>query len=273
MPSVVANARQAADTTANAGIAETEARVRLDDQVVVVTGAAGTIGREVCRVLGNAGAWLAVTDVDGTGLGDLCAELTDAGVKNWGLAADGAALGDFETFLTAARADLGPVSGLVNVAGTFRIVDFVESGPADWDAMISSNLITVLVACRAVLPGMIDRGAGSIVNFASTAGEYGSIRPSAAYAAAKAGVIGLTKSLAREVSPAGVRVNAISPGPVNTPALQAASPEQAAAAAARTLLGRVGAPSDIAFGVRYLLSSESAFVTGTVLQVNGGSLL
>jgi NAD(P)-dependent dehydrogenase (short-subunit alcohol dehydrogenase family) len=247
--------------------------VRLDDQVVVVTGAAGTIGREVCRVLGSSGARLAVTDVDGAGLDELCAELTGAGVKNWGRAADAAALTSFENFLAAARAELGPADGLVNVAGTFAIIDFVASGPADWEAMISANLVTALVACRAVLPDMLARGAGSIVNFASTAGEYGSIRPSAAYAAAKGGVIGLTKSLAREVSPAGVRVNAISPGPINTPALQAAAPEQAAATAARTLLGRVGAPSDIAFGVRYLLSAESAFVTGTVLQVNGGSLL
>ena len=247
--------------------------MRLDDQVVVVTGAAGTIGREVCRVLGDEGARLAVTDVDRAGLGALCTELSDAGVKNWGRAANAAALTDFEDFLAAARAEVGPVSGLVNVAGTFAIVDFVESGPADWDAMISSNLMTTLVACRSVLPDMLARGAGSIVNFASTAGEYGSIRPSAAYAAAKGGVIGLTKSLAREVSPAGVRVNAISPGPINTPALQAASPEQAAATAARTLVGRVGSPRDIAFGVRYLLSAESAFVTGTVLQVNGGSLL
>jgi NAD(P)-dependent dehydrogenase (short-subunit alcohol dehydrogenase family) len=139
--------------------------------------------------------------------------------------------------------------------------------------MISSNLLTALVACRAVLPGMVAHGAGSVVNFASTAGEYGSIRPSAAYSAAKGGVIGLTKSLAREVSPLGVRVNAVSPGPVNTPALQAASPEQRAEADARTLTGRIGQPRDIANAVLYLLSDESAYVTGTVLQVNGGSLL
>ncbi len=247
--------------------------MRLDDQVILVSGAAGTIGHEVCRILGGAGARLAVTDVHEAGLGALTAELTDAGVKSWGRAADAANLADFEDLLAAARSELGSVSGLVNVAGTFTIIDFTESGPAHWDAMISSNLMTAIVACRAVLPEMVAQGAGSIVNFASTAGEYGSIRPSAAYAAAKGGVIGLTKSLAREVSPAGVRVNAISPGPINTPALQAASPDQAAATAARTLLGRVGSPADIAFGVRYLLSAESAFVTGTVLQVNGGSLL
>jgi NAD(P)-dependent dehydrogenase (short-subunit alcohol dehydrogenase family) len=247
--------------------------VRLDDQVVLVSGAAGTIGREVCRILGGAGARLAITDIHEAGLSELRGELSDAGVKHWGQPADAAEFAEFEAILAAARTELGPITGLVNVAGTFAIIDFTESGPAEWDAMISSNLMTALVACRAVLPDMVAQGEGSIVNFASTAGEYGSIRPSAAYAAAKGGVIGLTKSLAREVSPAGVRVNAISPGPINTPALQAASPEQAAEAAARTLVGRVGSPADIAYGVRYLLSAESAFVTGTVLQVNGGSLL
>jgi len=247
--------------------------MRLEGRVVLVTGAAGTIGREVCRTLGDAGALLAVTDVNEGGLAELAESLAGSDIKAWGRATDAAKLPDFERFTAEARERLGPVGGLVNVAGTFTIIDFVNSTPADWEAMISSNLVTALVACRAVLPEMLAQGDGSIVNFASTAGEYGSIRPAAAYAAAKAGVIGLTKSLAREVSPAGVRVNAISPGPIETPALQAASPEQAAAAAARTLLGRVGQPRDIAGGVLYLLSEDSAFVTGTVLQVNGGSLL
>jgi len=111
------------------------------------------------------------------------------------------------------------------------------------------------------------------VNFASTAGEYGSISPAAHYAAAKAGVIGLTKSLAREVSPCGVRVNALSPGPTDTVALGAATAEQKAQVGARTLLGRLGEPEEIAHGVLYLLGPLSTFVTGHVLRVNGGALL
>ena len=247
--------------------------MRLENRVVVVSGAAGTIGREGCSVLASQGARLAVTDISDDGLGVLIKDLAGAGLKPWGRPADAARLDDLTAFVADATAALGPVDGLVSVAGTFQIVDFVESSPADWAAMISSNLLTALVACRAVLPGMLARGAGSIVNFASTAGEYGSIRPAAAYAAAKGGVIGFTKSLAREVTPLGVRVNAISPGPVNTPALLAASPEQRAEADARTLFGRIGEPRDIARGVLYLLSDDSAYVTGTVLQVNGGSLL
>ena len=247
--------------------------MRLENRVIVVSGAAGTIGRAVCFLLAEHGARIAVTDVSEDGLGGLLKDLTGAGLTAWGRPGDAARLEEFTAFAADAGAELGPVDGLVSVAGTFRIADFAESSPADWTAMISSNLLTAMVACRAVLPGMLTRRAGSIVTFASTAGEYGSIRPAAAYAAAKGGVIAFTKSLAREVSPHGVRVNAISPGPVNTPALQAAAPAQRAEADARTLFGRIGEPRDIADGVLYLLSGESAFVTGTVLQVNGGSLL
>jgi NAD(P)-dependent dehydrogenase (short-subunit alcohol dehydrogenase family) len=251
----------------------TEDFMRLENRVVVVSGAAGTIGRAVCFLLAEQGARIAVTDLSEDGLGALLKDLAGAGLAAWGRPADATRLEEFAAFAADAATELGPADGLVSVAGTFRIVDFAESTPADWTAMIASNLLTAMTACRAVLPGMLARRAGSIVNFASTAGEYGSIRPAAAYAAAKGGVIAFTKSLAREVSPLGVRVNAISPGPINTPALLAASPAQRAEADARTLFGRIGEPRDIASGVLYLLSADSAFVTGTVLQVNGGSLL
>jgi NAD(P)-dependent dehydrogenase (short-subunit alcohol dehydrogenase family) len=247
--------------------------LRLKDQVVLVTGAAGTIGTEVSRVLAAHGARLALTDLAAEPLESIVHELADSAPATWGRPSDTADFEDFLTFVADAEAVHGPVEVLVNVAGQFKITDFVGSKPPDWSEMITANLLTAIVACRCVLPGMVEAEKGAIVNFASTAGEYGSIRPAAVYAAAKAGVIGFTKSLAREVSPAGVRVNAISPGPVDTPALQAATPADRAAAAARTLVGRLGLPRDIAEGVLYLASDASSFVTGTVLQVNGGSLL
>lgn len=245
--------------------------MRLKDRAVVVTGAAGLIGREVCRVLAAQGARLAVTDLNGDGLSAVLDDLHAEAI--WGRPVDATAFADFTGFVAEAGQQIGAPDVLVNVAGSFRMGSFADSDQADWEDMIAANLLTALVACRAVLPTMLGAGSGSIINFASTAGEYGSIRPAAAYAAAKAGVIGFTKSLAREVSPAGVRVNAISPGPIDTPAFQLASPQDRAAAEARTLLGRMGQPQDIAHGVLYLASEESAFVTGTILQVNGGSLL
>ncbi len=249
------------------------ATLRLKDRVVLVTGAAGTIGREVSRLLASQGARLAVTDVAAEPLGTLLAELSSGATRVWGRASDATDMEDFSGLVAEVNEVLGRVDVLVNVAGLFKIADFADSKPPDWSEVISANLLTALVACRSVLPGMLEVRSGSIVNFASTAGEYGSIRPAAVYAAAKAGIIGFTKSLAREVSPAGIRVNAISPGPIDTPALQAATEADRAAAASRTLVGRLGRPRDIADGVLFLASDESAFVTGTVLQVNGGSLL
>jgi NAD(P)-dependent dehydrogenase (short-subunit alcohol dehydrogenase family) len=245
--------------------------MRLKDSAVIVTGAAGLIGAEVCRLLAANGARLAVTDINADGLSAILSDL--GGDACWGRPVDATSLAGFSDFVAEATERAGVPAVLVNVAGLFLMEDFTTSEPAGWAQMISANLVTALVASRAVLPAMVAAGAGSIVNFASTAGEYGSIRPAAAYAAAKAGVIGFTKSLAREVSPSGVRVNAISPGPIDTPAFQAASPQERAVAEGRTLLGRMGRPADIAHGVLYLASDESAFVTGTVLQVNGGSLL
>lgn len=245
--------------------------MRLKDKTVLVTGAASPIGRDICLLLAAHGARLMATDVNGDGLravlGDLGADAA------WGCPVDATAFADFGDFVAEASERIGAPQVLVNVAGQFRMESFTSSVPDSWAQMISANLVTALVACRTVLPAMVAAGGGSIVNFASTAGEYGSIRPAAAYAAAKAGVIGFTKSLAREVSPGGVRVNAISPGPIETPAFQLASPEERATAEARTLLGRMGQPMDVAHGVLYLASDDSAFVTGTVLQVNGGSLL
>jgi NAD(P)-dependent dehydrogenase (short-subunit alcohol dehydrogenase family) len=248
--------------------------MRLKNKMVVVTGAAGSIGREVCQVLANQGASLALTDLASDPLDEITRDLQNKGASIFSKPADSADLSTFERFLNDAETALGRrPNALVNTAGFWRIIDFVATTPGDWQEMLTANLMTVLASCRAIIPRLLESGEGSIVNFASTAGEFGSIRPSAAYAAAKGAVIAFSKSLAREVSPNLVRVNCISPGPIDTPMLQAASDEARSIAASRTLLGRLGTPHDIANGVLFLLSDESAFVTGTVLQVNGGSLL
>lgn len=240
----------------------------LSGSVVILTGATGGIGRSIAEMLVSAGARVAITDLSAVAVEQLASDL-----DVFGTASDASSWDGFASFCANVEEELGPIDGVVNCAGLWAPAPYEEVDEEAWSATLDANLKTAFVSCRTVLPRMVARGSGSVVNFASTAGEYGSIRPAAHYAAAKGGVIAMTKSLAREVSPAGVRVNAVSPGPTDTPALLAATAEQRAIAGARTLFGRLGQPTEIAGACVFLLSPLSTFVTGTVLQVNGGSLL
>ena len=216
-------------------------------------------------------ARLALADRDGDALAALAAQLPGEG--HWSGALDAADPAAVRALVATATERLGAIDVLVNCAGVWAPRPFDAVDDDAWDDAIAGNLRNAWLCCQAVLPGMIARGAGSIVNFASTAGEYGSVSPAAHYAAAKGGVIAMTKSLARETGPHGVRVNAVSPGPTDTVALGAATAEQRMSVARRTLLGRLGRPEEIAGAVLFLASPLSGFVTGHVLRVNGGSLL
>jgi NAD(P)-dependent dehydrogenase (short-subunit alcohol dehydrogenase family) len=240
----------------------------LDGQVVILTGATGGIGSTIARMLAAAGARLAVTDLGADRVDELAAELGCHGA-----AADVSDTDSFASFHRDVEAELGPLDGIVNCAGLWAPLPYDRIDQAAWAQTIAANLGTAFASCSTVLPGMVERGRGSVVNFASTAGEYGSISPAAHYAAAKGGVVAMTKSLAREVSPHGVRVNAVSPGPIDTVALGAATAEQKTSVGARTLFNRLGRPYEIAGACVFLLSPLSTFMTGTVVQVNGGSLL
>ena len=245
----------------------------LAGRTVILTGAAGGIGRHVARALGAAGASVALTDLAGDGVESLARELASERTRVVAAAFDGTDEERFSAFHDRIRTELGEVDGLITCAGRWEPKPFEEISVADLAEMFTANVATAFVACRSVLPAMIARRRGSVVNFASTAGEYGSISPAAHYAAAKGAVIAMTKSLAREASPHNVRVNAVSPGPTDTVALGAATPEQKATVGARTLFNRLGRPDEIAASCVYLISDMSSFVTGHVLRVNGGSLL
>lgn len=245
----------------------------LTGQTVILTGAGGGIGAAVARTIAAAGARVAITDLDGASLAPIAAELRAAEVDVLAHPIDASDRDGFAELVARVEEELGPVEGLVNCAGLWLTGDFCDIDEATWDRVVAANLGTAVAGCRAVIPGMTARGRGSIVNFASTSGEYGSISAAAHYAAAKGGVIALTKTLAREVGPAQVRVNAVSPGPIDTIALGAATPEQKASVGARTLFGRLGRPEEIAAACVFLLSPLSTFITGHILRVNGGSLL
>jgi NAD(P)-dependent dehydrogenase (short-subunit alcohol dehydrogenase family) len=242
----------------------------LAGKTVILTGAAGGIGVHVARALADAGASVGLTDLSGEGLRAVADEL---GGNVTADAFDGTDEQRFAAFHARVRGELAEVDGLITCAGRWEPKPFTEISVDELEQMFRANVTTAFVACREVLPAMIARGSGSVVNFASTAGEYGSISPGSHYAAAKGAVIAMTKSLAREASPYGVRVNAISPGPTDTVALGAATPEQKAAAGARTLFNRLGRPEEIAASCVYLVSDMSSFMTGHVLGVNGGSRL
>ncbi|MBA2633842.1 MAG: SDR family oxidoreductase [Chloroflexi bacterium] len=243
----------------------------ITNRVVMVTGAAGGIGREVVTVLLRAGARVSASDLPRAPLSELAESAASARLVTH--AADLANADAAADWFSDTLRELGPVDALVNVAGAWHIRPLLEVSAADVELMLDANFRTAFNCCRAVAPHMLERGNGSIVNFASTAGQYGSISPAAHYAAAKGAVIAMTKSLARELSPHGIRVNAVSPGPIDTEALAAGRPIDRAAVADRTLVGRLGTPADIAHAVLFLVSDGSSFITGHVLNVNGGSLL
>lgn len=229
----------------------------------MVSGSSGGIGRVVVESLAAAGATVSVCDFDMVAETDRLAatagDLSDPDVaRRW-------------TAHTTER--FGKVDALVNVAGLWRSEPFVDITPERYRLILDANLTTTWNACQAVVPLLVAQGHGSVVNFASTAGQSGSIRPGSHYAAAKGAIIALTKSLAREVSPSGVRVNAISPGPVDTGGAGSGVDFDDEEVRNRTLLRRVGRPQEIADGVVFLVSEASSFATGSVLAVNGGSLL
>jgi NAD(P)-dependent dehydrogenase (short-subunit alcohol dehydrogenase family) len=237
-------------------------------QVAVVIGAGGGMGAAICQAFVAEGARVAAVDLSEERTAHV--ELGEAGIR---VGADATQPAGLEALRGNVEQRLGPVDVVVNCLGIWHSADYDAVSGDDWRRVLDGNLTAAWLSCQAFLPGMVQRGRGAVVNFASTAGEYGSIRPAAHYAAAKGGVIAMTKSLAREVSPHGVRVNVISPGPVDTRMLAPVDEAQRAQIAARTLFDRLGTPEDIAAATLYLSCADSGWVTGEVLRVNGGALV
>lgn len=246
--------------------------MRLADRRVLVTGAASGIGREVAARCVEEGARVALIDLDTGALETLRDELGDpvVGVHAADVT-DGAAVG---RAVSAAAEALGGLDGVVNNAGIPMVGAVHELAEEDWDRALAVDLKSVYLVSRAAWPHLKE-GGGAIANTASVAGQAGT-PGQAAYAAAKAGVIILTKCLALDGAADGIRANAVSPGFVATPMLERYLAEQDDPAAARAgveaahPLGRLGAPRDIAGAFVYLLSDDAAWVTGTILAVDGG---
>jgi 3-oxoacyl-[acyl-carrier protein] reductase len=176
---------------------------------------------------------------------------------------------DAQALVEQVEAELGDVDALINNAGVTRDTLIARMSDEDWDEVIDTNLRGAFNTCRAVSRKMLRRRAGAIVNLTSVVGLHGN-PGQANYAASKAGIIGLTKALARELGTRGVRVNAVAPGYIDTELTNVLSEEIRGAILANTPLGRLGEPDDVAAAVRFLVSDAAAFVTGEVLLVDGG---
>jgi 2-hydroxycyclohexanecarboxyl-CoA dehydrogenase len=243
-------------------------------RTAVVTGGGRGIGRAIALALARDGWSVGVLDLVGTSASAVAEEIAAASGRAIGLAADVTDLAAMQAAIDAVERELGPIGALVNNAGWDTLARFADGPPDLWDRVINVNLKGPLNATYAVLPRMLERGAGRVVSISSDAGRVGS-SGEAVYSACKAGVIGFSKALAREVARHGITVNCVCPGPTETALLEsvmAGEQGQKVLAGMRRAvpLGRLGRPEDIAPAVVYLLSDGAAYVTGQVLSVSGG---
>jgi 3-oxoacyl-[acyl-carrier protein] reductase len=242
----------------------------LDGRIALVTGGSRGIGAAICEELAAAGAIVAVNYArNAEAAGEVCGRIAAAGGTAHGVQGDFSSADGAAALVAAVESDIGPIDVLVNNAGITRDDLIMRLSEDDWRAVIDTNLGGAFFTCRALSRPMLKRRRGSIVNISSIVGVHGNAGQTN-YAASKAGLIGLTKALAKELGGRGIRVNAIAPGYIATE-LTNVLPEQARdAILANTPLGRLGDPSDVARAVRFLCSDASAFITGDVLAVDGG---
>ena len=244
----------------------------LQGRIALVTGASQGIGRACALELARAGATLAITDINEVKLADVAAEIEAAGGQAAPFRLDVSNEESIEAGAKAVLERFGKVEILVNNAGITRDGLMMRMKRADWDLVLDINLTGAFLLTQALLSPMLKNRWGRIVNMASVvgrAGQAGQVN----YAASKAGLIGLTRSLAREVASRGITVNAVAPGFIETPMTAVLNEKQVTAMAAQIPLGRMGTPQDIARAVKFLASDAAGYITGHVLDVNGGMFM
>jgi 3-oxoacyl-[acyl-carrier protein] reductase len=239
---------------------------RLDGKSALITGASGGIGAAIARALHAQGAAVALSGTRREALKSLAAELGERAHVCPADLADPAAA---DALLAAAEAAAGPLAILVNNAGLTRDMLALRMKDADWQAVLDVDLSAPFRLARAALKGMVRRRAGRIIQISSVVGATGN-PGQANYAAAKAGLVGMSKALAQEVGSRGVTVNVVAPGFIETKMTDGLAEAQRTRLVESIPLGRMGQPADVAAAVVYLASDEAAWVTGATLHVNGG---
>jgi 3-oxoacyl-[acyl-carrier protein] reductase len=241
-------------------------------RVALVTGAGSGIGRAIAEKLAKNGERVVVNDLKGEAADEVVAGIKGSGGEAAAAPGDVSDVADVDRIVEAAGEAYGPPEILVNNAGFLQQKRFVDLAVEDFDRMIAVHLRGTFLCTRAVLPGMLSRGGGIIVNVASQLGQIGGVEL-CHYSSAKAGIIGLTKSLAREVSAQGVRVNAVAPGPINTELVLGLSEDWRRTKAAELPLGRFGEPHEVAETVAFLVSDGATLYVGQTLGPNSGDVM
>ena len=244
----------------------------LMNQVALVTGAARGIGSEIASELAQAGARVAMLDMREAEAKIAAQQMCDAGRNAIGLGVDVTRQDQVAAAIKAVIGQWGHIDILVNNAGICPTTPFADISETEWDLVLAVNLKGMFLCSQAVAPAMLQQQGGRIVNIASSAGQMGGLAVGLHYSASKAGVLGLTKSLARILSPA-VQVNAVAPGTTETGLIQEWEENALANIVKQIPLKRLGQPSDVAGAVLFLVSPQATFITGQTLSVNGGLLM
>ena len=241
----------------------------LENDLALVTGASRGIGRAIALELGRRGANVIGTATTEAGAAAIAEALAGAGARGRGVVLDVSSAESVERCFREVEATDGPPLVLVNNAGVTRDGLLMRMSSEDWQVVLDTDLTAVFRTCKAVIRGMMKARRGRIVNIASVVGVMGNAGQTN-YAAAKAGMIGFSKSLAREVGSRGITVNVVAPGFIVTDMTDALNEQTRTALLGQVPLGRLGSPEDVAQAVAFLASSEAGYVTGETLHVNGG---
>ncbi len=245
--------------------------MRLQGKTAIITGGLNGLGRETALIFAREGARVAVCDLPPDG-GELLAAIQAQGGEGFYAAADVSQLCQVEAMVAAVLQKFGVVNVLINNAGITRDATLLKMTPEQWNQVIGVNLTGVFNCTKAVAPHMVERGKGRIINASSLVGLTGNFGQTN-YAAAKAGLIGMTQTWARELGPKGITVNAVAPGFIATEMVKKMPEKVLQTMRERTPMRRLGEPRDIANAYLFLASDEADFINGAVLRVDGGLTL